>query len=172
MKELLKICRDYVQQITQVSSEVGIFEFGITAVWKNDKFDINKGYTTGPETVWDYLRFDALLINCRKQYVRGFEFKVNRSDFLQDKKWRKYLKYCNTFTFVCPPGVIKKGELDKGVGLVYVEQHKAICNSPGSDYILIDRIHNCKQQQIHQDIYIELIRNMLLKARFRPGQLI
>ena len=167
----IELCKKYVRQITQISSEVGIFEFGITAVWKDGQFDIEKKYTTNIDTVWEHLRFDALLINCRKQYVRGFEFKVNRNDFLQDKKWEKYLKYCNTFTFVCPPQVIKKGELPKGVGLVYVESHEGAFN-PASSYIIINRIHNCRSKLVHQDVYIELIRGMLMKAKFRTSELI
>lgn len=161
----LDLCRQYIKQITQISSEVGIFEYSITSVWKNGQFDIEKKYTTGPDTIWEHLRFDALLINCRKQYIRGFEFKSSRADFLSDKKWHKYLKYCNTFSFVCPPDVIKKGELPKGVGLVHIQPHD-------TSYVIIDRIHNSKSKPVHQDIYIELIRGMLMKAKFRQGELV
>lgn len=161
----LKLCKQYVNQITQASSEVGIFEFGITAVWRDGAFDIEKRYTTEVGIVWDSLRLDALLINCRKQYIRGFEFKVTRNDFLQDKKWHKYIKYCNTFTFVCPPDVIKKGELPKGIGLVYVESFDA------GRHVEITRVHNARSKPVHQDVYVDIIRNMLMKAKYREGQL-
>lgn len=49
----------------------------------------------------------------------GYEVKVNRSDFLQDKKWPNYLPVCNTFYFVSPPGIIKKEDLPEGIGLYH-----------------------------------------------------
>jgi hypothetical protein len=51
--------------------------------------------------------------------ISGYEVKVARSDFLGDRKWPGYLKYCNEFYFVCPPNVIKPEELGKDVGLLY-----------------------------------------------------
>lgn len=161
---MLNDCYQYVKRITSESSEIGIFEFGVSAVWRNDRIDLNHRHTKGGDTVWEELRFDALLINCRKQYIRGFEFKVNRSDFLRDNKWRKYVKYCNTFSFICPPGIIKKGEIDKGIGLVYVYPSD-------SPYPETKRIHNSRSKPIHSDIYVKLIGDMLIKAKYRHNQL-
>lgn len=53
----------------------------------------------------------------------GYEVKVSRSDFEQDQKWIKYLDYCHAFSFVCPGGLIRAGDLPKGVGLIWVSQN-------------------------------------------------
>ena len=50
----------------------------------------------------------------------GYEIKVSRSDFLNDTKWEEYLKYCNSFYFVCPRGLISIDELPENVGLMYI----------------------------------------------------
>jgi len=67
--------------------------------------------------------FDCLLVKPSSKRFRGFEFKVSRSDFLRDKnsgKWKKYLKYCHTFTWVCPKGLINKEEIEKPAGLLWI----------------------------------------------------
>jgi len=81
--------------------EVCLFEFGI-----------------------DNHRFDLIRINCYARKIRIFEFKSNRADFLHDKKWKNYLAYCHTLTFVCPPNVISVNELPKGIGLLNVFRWK------------------------------------------------
>jgi len=83
--------------------EVSLFEFGI-----------------------DNLRFDLIKISCWNRRIRIFEFKQSRNDFLNDKKWKKYLPYCHTLTFVCPAQIIDKNDLPKGIGLfnVFYWQHK------------------------------------------------
>lgn len=65
-------------------------------------------------------RFDLIRVDPYRQYVRIFEFKSGRSDFTSDKKWQKYLKYCHTFTFVCPREAIQKNDLPNGIGLMWV----------------------------------------------------
>lgn len=49
-----------------------------------------------------------------------YEIKVNRSDFLNDKKWVDYLPYCNYFYFVCPSGLVDKTEVPNQAGLMVV----------------------------------------------------
>jgi hypothetical protein len=49
----------------------------------------------------------------------GYEVKVSRSDFLQDRKWERYLGVCHEFAFVCPRGLIQPEELPEGVGLLW-----------------------------------------------------
>lgn len=49
-----------------------------------------------------------------------YEIKVDRSDFLNDEKWMKYLRYCHEFYFVCPKGLISPTELPAEVGLYYI----------------------------------------------------
>jgi len=87
------------------------------------------------ETGLDGVRFDMIRINPYTQYIRIFEFKSCRQDFKSDKKWEKYLKYCHTFTFVCPREVITKDDLiNKPVGLLWLYKWK----HKGSDRILKD----------------------------------
>jgi len=173
----LVICRDYVKKVI-LPSEVGLLEFGISGRFKDDKLMpnyLNLG-------IWEEIRFDAILVNCHKKYIRGFEFKVSRGDFLQDKKWHKYLKYCNTFAFVCPPGIIKKGEVEKGIGLVYVSagEHP---NRPQIQWIQkaragehpnrpqIQWIQKARAREVDQEVYIKIITLMLLRAKFRNGEI-
>lgn len=79
---------------------VGLFEFGIARC-----------------------QFDLMILHAHKQYFRGFEFKKTRQDFLRDirsGKWIKYLDYCNTFTWVCPEGLIHPEEIISPAGLLWV----------------------------------------------------
>lgn len=55
-----------------------------------------------------------------------YEIKVTRADYLSDiraGKWEKYLPYCNEMFFVCPHGMIKREEVPKGVGLIYISKN-------------------------------------------------
>lgn len=72
------------------------------------------------ETGLDGNRFDLIRVDPYRQYIRIFEFKSSRRDFVSDKKWQNYLKYCHTFTFVCPREAIKKEDLPSGIGLLWV----------------------------------------------------
>lgn len=50
-----------------------------------------------------------------------YEIKVDRSDFLNDNKWRNYLDFCSEFYFVVPqkiPKVIEPNELPPEAGLL------------------------------------------------------
>ncbi len=68
------------------------------------------------ETGINELRFDLIRIDPRRRYIRIFEFKSNRRDFISDKKWQQYLDYCHTLTFVCPREVIQKNDLPAVLG--------------------------------------------------------
>ena len=76
------------------------------------------------ETGLDNNRFDMIRIDPRRQYIRIFEFKSCRQDFVSDKKWQNYLKYCHTFTFVSGREVIKKEDVPKSIGLLWVYKWK------------------------------------------------
>jgi len=52
----------------------------------------------------------------------GYEIKVDRSDFLNDKKWPEYLPFCHEFYFVCTSGLITKEEISPEVGLMWVAE--------------------------------------------------
>jgi len=53
----------------------------------------------------------------------GYEIKISREDFYADKKWVKYLDYCNEFYFVCPNKLIEPEELPTNAGLYYVSRN-------------------------------------------------
>jgi hypothetical protein len=51
----------------------------------------------------------------------GWEVKVSRADFLADVragKWARYTVYFDRFFFAAPVGLLKKGEIPKGCGLI------------------------------------------------------
>jgi hypothetical protein len=75
-----------------------------------------------PEFTWKDRRIDAIVIDIRHRWVRGFEIKTDRTDFLQDKKFLDYSEFCSSFSFVCPSGLIKPEEVDKPIGLLWIEK--------------------------------------------------
>lgn len=48
----------------------------------------------------------------------GYEFKVTRADWLQDRKWESYLPLVHQFYVCAPKGIIQIGELPESVGLM------------------------------------------------------
>lgn len=66
-------------------------------------------------------RMDALAIRTTTYHeaLIGFEVKVSRADFVADKKWKRYLPYCDEFYFACPTGLIHPDEIPDYVGLAY-----------------------------------------------------
>ena len=94
---------------------VGLFEFGT-----------DKG------------RYDLMILHAHKQHFRGFEFKRTRSDFLRDLrsgKWTQYLDYCNTFTWVCPYGLIQPD-------IMIPEDYNVTFNDPDTNPITIQELSN------------------------------
>lgn len=69
-------------------------------------------------------RVDLIHINPHTQHIRIFEIKASRSDFIGDKKWQEYLKYCHTFSFVCPYALIAKNDVPNTVGLLWIYKWK------------------------------------------------
>lgn len=158
---MINICKDYVRNVIR-PTEVGLIEFGIYGRWHNDKLISSQEYNSG---TWEKVQFDAILVDCHKRYVRGFEFKVSRSDFLQDKKWKKYLKYCSSFSFVCPPDIIKKSEVEKGIGLVYVSAGDC------TKWPAIQWIQRPRSRPMEDIVYIRVITSMLLRAKTRRDEI-
>lgn len=83
---------------------------------------------TGATIKWSIdtkpLRLDAWVMKCKwvnPDYI-GYEIKVSRADFLSDKKWKGYLRYCTKFYFVCPKGLIEADELPEQIGLIYANE--------------------------------------------------
>ena len=55
-----------------------------------------------PEFTFGNMRIDATIIDTSKRDIKGLEIKVNRRDFLQDRKWTFYSKFCTTLSIICP----------------------------------------------------------------------
>lgn len=74
----------------------------------------------GPTQGAEHLRMDAWVMNRSWAHSRftAYEIKTSRSDFLNDRKWRNYLPYCNEFYFVAPNGLIDAKELPPEAGLL------------------------------------------------------
>ena len=105
------------------------FEFDINVSIGDIEEYFTKYNNNGPffsmfETGLDGLRFDLIRVDPYRQYIRIFEFKSCRSDFISDKKWQKYLPYCHTFTFVCPREAIKREDIPKGIGLLWIFKYR------------------------------------------------
>lgn len=99
------------------------------------------------------IRFDVVGIRRSKRIVRILEVKTNRADFLQDKKWRKYLSYATYFYFIAPQGVIKPEELDEPVGLIEL---RPVPHNP--KYLFYEFKKKCRKlPDISVDCYIQLI---------------
>lgn len=79
------------------------------------------GETWGAEQL---LKLDAwvLLRTYSPLTTIGYEIKVDRNDFENDRKWTGYYELCHLFYFVCPAGLIRKTELPDNVGLMWVSQ--------------------------------------------------
>lgn len=67
------------------------------------------------------LQFDAVAIykSWSRPQIRGYEIKVSRSDFLADAKYHLYRPYFHEFYFAVPAGLIKREEIEEGIGLIY-----------------------------------------------------
>jgi hypothetical protein len=73
---------------------------------------------------------DACGINLKKKEVRVIEVKASLSDYRRDLKLfkleRSYYPHCNFFYIMCPTGVIKKEDVLKEFGLIYVDEDNNI----------------------------------------------
>lgn len=74
----------------------------------------------GPTHSASHIRMDAWCMrhSWTNPQITGYEIKISRSDFMEDDKWRGYLKYCHDFYFVAPPGIIDPAELPPEAGLL------------------------------------------------------
>ncbi len=73
-----------------------------------------------PEYTWKDLRIDALIVDINKRWIRGFEVKVSRGDFLRDDKWMLYSEFCSSLSIVCLEGIVKPEEIKKPYGLLWI----------------------------------------------------
>lgn len=77
----------------------------------------------------------ALLATWSPPTTIGYEIKVDRSDFLRDRKWEEYLPVCHELYFVCPAKLIQPEELPADVGLIWagarlLTKRKAVRRDP------------------------------------------
>jgi len=73
-----------------------------------------------PELTYGQRRIDAAIIDVKKRWIRGFEIKISRADFLRDEKWHEYSQFCSSLSIACPEGLIEAREVQAPFGLVYV----------------------------------------------------
>ena len=115
--------------------------------------------------------FDCILVNCHHQKIRGFEFKVSRSDFLNDKnngKWKKYLRWCHTFTWVCPEGLIQVDEIEKPAGLLWItEKQITYWNQKIKTFYQDQWKKRPSGTKVSQKDYIEVISLLLNRVKYR-----
>ena len=107
--------KDYEERIIKESMGMNT-----TDVYKTLKRFNRWGNFLIPEYTWGDLRIDAIIINTDKKWIRGYEIKVSRGDFLNDDKWQKYSTFCSSLSVVCPFGLIQKNEICKPYGLLWV----------------------------------------------------
>ena len=101
----------------QVINAEDILQFAVKENW-------NVGYDLAVTEFCPYneaRRIDLFYFKRWNRETKGYEIKVTRSDFLNDRKWQEYLKFCTWFSFIAPKGVIKKEELPENIGLVEIE---------------------------------------------------
>jgi hypothetical protein len=79
-----------------------------------------------PEFSYGELRIDVAVVDFKHRWVRGFEIKRSRSDFLRDIKWTEYTKFLSSLTIVCPPGIISPEEIVAPFGLLWVDDKSCI----------------------------------------------
>jgi len=73
------------------------------------------------EFTYGSYRIDSIIIDLRKRWIRGFEIKMTRADFLKDEKWQSYTEFTSSLSIVCPDGLITPEEINKPFGLLYVK---------------------------------------------------
>ena len=76
-----------------------------------------------PEFTYGDLRIDALLVDTRHRWVRGFEIKTRREDFLRDRKWTLYSQFCSSLSIACPEGLLTREDVGHPFGLLWVRQN-------------------------------------------------
>lgn len=116
---------------------------------------------------WEY---DVLSLN-KGGYITEFEVKISRSDFLADKKKRKFKYYeskveklmPNRFYYVCPVYLISPDEIPKYAGLIYYYENgmlEVVKKAP-----LIHRLKHNRQKIESKIIRLKCERMYLGSAR-------
>ena len=94
----------------------------------------------------------------------GYEIKVSRGDFLQDKKWKDYLQFCNYFYFLAPKGIIKPDELPKEIGLIEFYWHDNWSGKPYLNHQIVKRVR--KLPDITAENYVRVLEGLAFKMAY------
>lgn len=119
----------------------------------------------------DNSRFDLININMsQKKEIIVYEFKTSRNDFVNDNKWQGYLQYCNRLIFISPFGVINKGDLPKGIGLIHIWKWK---HKTGTEFKRVcgNRIMIPKRKDLSHGNYVKVLENFIRKMPYRKQEL-
>ena len=119
----------------------------------------------------DGKRFDMIRIDPHREYVRIFEFKSGRKDFISDKKWQNYLKYCHTFTFVCPVSAIQKEDILPQVGLMWIYRWRHKGYQGTKWHLASEWVRKPKKQNVSKDILLRLAFTLLYRMIWRRDQI-
>lgn len=124
-------------------------------------------------------RLDLFYFSRWNRETRGYEIKVSRSDFLADKKWQEYLKYCRVFYFVAPTGIIKPSELPPEIGLIEIDVVQKenysfqTRNNPDDNktyYLTHKFTKKCKKlPPLGEKEYVQLLEGLLIKLVYKKN---
>lgn len=121
-------------------------------------------------------RLDLFYFSRWNRETIGYEIKVTRADFLGDKKWQEYLKYCRKFYFIAPTGIIKPSELPPEIGLIEVDviQKSDYYNRHDDDdkqyYMSHKFTKKCKKlPPLGEKEYVQLLEGLLIKLIWRKN---
>lgn len=127
-------------------------------------------------------RFDLFYFQRWNRETKGYEIKISRADFLADKKWQEYLKYCTFFYFIAPEGIIKKEELPENVGLIEIfaseyspEDWSNDWYDKGQSQFFLEKRFTKKAKRlpdIEPDNYVKLLEGMLIKIGYEKNLMI
>lgn len=148
------------------------------------KSNFNDNFEVGVSEFCPYgesIRIDAFYFNRWNRETKGYEIKVNRLDFLADKKWQKYLKYCTFFYFIAPKDLIKPEELPDNIGLIEIsvterplEKWESDYYDPGETRFTFVRKFKKKAKRLpdikHED-YVKLLEGLLIKLSYEKNLL-
>ena len=115
-----------------------------------------------------HYRFDFVSLNPYSHKIRIFEYKVSKADFLGDCKWRGYLGYCTTFSFVTPLGLVSLVDLPKGVGLLQVFRWRRRVQQDQRRYLGAIWVRRPGGRKLPEDTYRQVADMML--ARLVQGR--
>lgn len=128
------------------------------------RYWIDKGYSCHPEIGLERggrLRADVLCLNTKANIV-ACEVKSCIADFRTDKKWHKYLNYCNKFYFA----------VDAHFWSVHQEELEQQAKQYGAGIIRVSNSGGCSvvQNAKSRDIDKSILGSLLVRMAWRGGR--